>query len=143
MVKNLIRSFVVCATLLTVSVSAQAQDIRYHCKVKGYTGWIRVDPGCKSGGKVIRNGSDQVTDRVQRGEDLQITIADSKNKCRVDIVEAFVSVDKKFVGSFILLTPFVSTGICPLNANVDNVVIGITNLITNKKVVRRIPIGKR
>ena len=79
MVQNLVKSSIVCAVLLLVSISAKAQDIKYHCKVKGYSGWIRVDPGCKSGGKVIRKGSDQVTDRVMRGEELQITIADSKD----------------------------------------------------------------
>ena len=136
----LLALFVVVAT----SLSAKAQDIRYHCQVRGYSGWVRIDPGCRSGGRVIREaGGGLVTDRVMRGEQMMITIADSRDRCRVDVVEAFVSVNGSVRSGGILLTPFSVTGICPTNVNADNVVLSITNLISGRQVSKRVPIGRR
>lgn len=130
-------------TVAATSIAAQAQDIKYHCKVRGYSGWVRVDPGCNSGGRVIRTGSGFVTDRVMRGEPLQVTLADSRDRCRIDLVAAFVSSNGRLQAGAVLFTPFVGQGVCPTNVNADNVEISLTNLVTGRQVSRRIPIGTR
>lgn len=151
-------SRIVCAFVAAVAVllsaaprAAFAQkpvEIKLHCKVAGYSDWVRIDPGCNSGGKVIReSGGGLVTDRVQRVEMLRVSIDDKsftrKCSCTFDLL-ARVGTKKVTFFKGDITIPFKREETVTRDPNLDNIEITVFDPIApGGKVTRRIPIGTR
>jgi hypothetical protein len=139
------------ASMTILGKSAYAQEpvvIKFHVKVAGYSNrWIRVDEGCKSGGKVLQRNGEYVTDRVMRGEQVQISIDDKSftRKCHCSfLLEAKVIKNNKTVFKENIEIPFKREYTLPDDPQFRNVVIEVADDIAKGgKVSRRLPIGKR
>jgi len=142
----------VMATLMgLLPRAARAQqpvEIKYHARVRGYSDWVRIDTGSRSGGRVIREpGGGLVTDRVARGETLRVSIDDRSftRKCKCSfLLEARITSENRSVLDGIISIPFQREFTLPVDPNFDNVFVTVFDPIApGGKVTRRIPIGSR
>ena len=148
---SLVLGAIFVPVLISIAGRAQAPvKIGFSCKVPGYSsgsGWVRIDEGSRSGGRVIRTSSEMVTDRVARGETLRVVIDDPSftKKCKCSfILEAKVSTKNKTVFSGEITIPFKREFVVDKDPNFDNVRVEIFDPIAPGGVVsRRIPIGTR
>ena len=119
---SLVLGAIFVPVLISIAGRAQAPvKIGFSCKVPGYSsgsGWVRIDEGSRSGGRVIRTSSEMVTDRVARGETLRVVIDDPSftKKCKCSfILEAKVLMVRSF---FVAVKQIALPGECtPLAKN--------------------------
>ena len=153
-IKNIVRNLCrpVALTVLGVTLLAQttqAATIKFEAKVPGYsrgTGWALVVNGAPKGMVWHPELNCYVTDRVQRGEKIRITISPNTaaERCQKIALAGAYSDAGPLSWLFVSL-PFVCTGTVPTSPNQDNVFIcAYTTLLTNPKYTeRRIHIGTR
>jgi hypothetical protein len=139
---------VICGLLSGKVMAQKPVEIKFHVKVKGYGDrWIRVDPGCKSGGKVIHKGDDYVTDRVMRGETMQVSIDDKSFTRACDCsftLEAILKKNNRVDFRREISIPFKQEFKVPNDPQFSNVFVEVLDPIANDgKVSRRLPIGTR
>jgi hypothetical protein len=129
--------------LTLVTTASRAATITFETKVKGYSsaGWIQVKPELreKLGGRVAKIGGVWVTDRVQRGEDLRVSIRPiGRERCHNGSLSGVHAANGFFKWAAVSL-PFVKTTKVSNDPSFDNVYVW--TYTTSGYFEKRVPIG--
>ncbi len=147
--RNLCRPVTLAALgIALLATTSRAATIKFETKVAGYSsaGWILVLPEMRAqlGGRVTydRNRGCWITDRVQRGEQIRVTVSPSTRteRCHNGSITGIFSASGSFTFGFVPM-PFGYVFEVSKFQNFDNVYIWVYT--TSGLFEKRIPIGLR